>query len=76
MLNGEADMVIGDRLSSTYFEKNDRLFHNTGNKIVRKFINMFFKSELNDIMTGMRAFSYISLNRFQFPQRNLRLKQK
>ena len=58
ILNGEADMVIGDRLSSTYFEENDRLFHNTGNKVVRKFINMFFKSSLNDIMTGMRAFSY------------------
>lgn len=58
ILNGEADMVIGDRLSSTYFEENDRPFHNTGNKMVRKFINVFFKSELNDIMTGMRAFSY------------------
>lgn len=58
ILNGEADMVIGDRLSSTYFEENDRPFHNTGNRIVRKSINMFFKSDLNDIMTGMRAFSY------------------
>lgn len=58
VLNGEADMVIGDRLSSTYFEENDRLFHNTGNRVVRKFINMFFKSDLNDIMTGMRAFSF------------------
>jgi glycosyltransferase involved in cell wall biosynthesis len=58
ILNGEADMVIGDRLSSTYFEENDRLFHNTGNRVVRKFINMFFKSSLNDIMTGMRGFSY------------------
>ena len=58
ILNGEADMVIGDRLSSTYFEENDRLFHNTGNRVVRKFINLFFKSDLNDIMTGMRAFSY------------------
>ena len=58
ILNGEADMVIGDRLSSTYFEENDRLFHNTGNKVVRRFINMFFKSDLKDIMTGMRAFSY------------------
>ena len=58
ILNGEADMVIGDRLSSIYFEENDRLFHNTGNRLVRKFINLFFKSELNDIMTGMRAFSY------------------
>ena len=58
ILNEEADMVIGDRLSSTYFEENDRLFHNTGNKLVRRFINIFFKSNLNDIMTGMRGFSY------------------
>ena len=58
ILNGEADMVIGDRLSSTYFEENDRLFHNTGNRVVRKFINMFFNCDLNDIMTGMRGFSY------------------
>lgn len=58
ILSRKADMVIGDRLSSTYFEENDRLFHNTGNKLVRKFINMFFKSDLKDIMTGMRAFSY------------------
>lgn len=58
VLEGKADMVIGDRLSSTYFEENDRPFHNTGNRVVRKFINMFFKSDLNDIMTGMRAFSY------------------
>ena len=51
-------MVIGDRLSSTYFEENDRPFHNTGNKVVRKLINLFFSSDLKDIMTGMRAFSY------------------
>lgn len=54
----KADMVIGDRLSSTYFTENDRLFHNSGNKLVRKLINVFFKSDLKDIMTGMRAFSY------------------
>ena len=42
ILNGEADIVIGDRLSSTYFEENDRPFHNTGNRVVRKFINLFF----------------------------------
>ena len=58
VLDGKADMVIGDRLSSTYFTQNKRLFHNTGNKVVRKFINLFFRSDLNDIMTGMRAFSY------------------
>ena len=58
VLDGKADMVIGDRLSSTDFVENDRPFHTTGNRVVRKFINMFFKSDLNDIMTGMRAFSY------------------
>ena len=58
ILSKKADMVIGDRLSSTYFEENDRLFHNTGNKLVRKFINSFFKSDLKDIMTGMRGFNY------------------
>lgn len=58
ILSGAADMVIGDRLSSTYFEENDRLFHNTGNRLVRKLINLFFKSDLHDIMTGMRAFNY------------------
>ncbi|MBE6509621.1 MAG: glycosyltransferase [Methanobrevibacter sp.] len=58
ILNCEADMVIRDRLSSTYFKENNRRFHNTGNRIVRKFINLFFKSDLKDIMTGMRGFNY------------------
>lgn len=57
VLSGKADMVIGDRLSSTYFKENKRLFHNTGNKVVRRFVNLFFKSDLKDIMTGMRGFS-------------------
>lgn len=52
------DMVVGDRLSSTYFEENKRPFHNLGNSIVRKSINFLFKSEIKDIMTGYRAFSY------------------
>ena len=51
-------MVVGDRLSSTYFEENKRPFHNFGNDIVRKSINFLFKSEIKDIMTGYRAFSY------------------
>ena len=55
ILSNLADMVIGDRLSLTYFEENDWPFHNTGNKVVRKFINIFFKSDLKDIMTGMRG---------------------
>ena len=58
ILNRQADMVIGDRLSSTYFEENDRRFHNSGNRFVRKAINTFFTSDLHDIMTGMRAFNY------------------
>lgn len=51
-------MVIGDRLSSTYFEENKRRFHNSGNKLVRKLINTIFNSDISDIMTGMRGFSY------------------
>ena len=51
-------MVIGDRLSSTYFTENKRLFHNFGNKLVRRLINTLFKSKVKDIMTGYRAFSY------------------
>lgn len=53
-----ADMVVGDRLSSTYFTENKRLFHNLGNVIVRKCINVLFKNDIKDIMTGYRAFSY------------------
>ena len=58
VLNGQADMVIGDRLSSTYFIENKRPFHNFGNKLVRGLINSLFKSNVRDIMTGYRAFSY------------------
>ncbi len=57
VLDGQADMVIGDRLSSTYFTENKRPFHNFGNVLVRKLINKFFKSNIKDIMTGYRAFS-------------------
>lgn len=58
VLNKNVDMVVGDRLSSTYFEENKRPFHNFGNEIVRKSINRMFKSNIKDIMTGFRAFSY------------------
>ena len=57
VLKGKADMVIGDRLSSTYFTENKRPFHNFGNKIVRFLINFLFKNKVKDIMTGYRAFS-------------------
>ena len=58
ILEGKADMVIGDRLSSTYFTENKRPFHNLGNKLVRLLINVLFKNKVKDIMTGYRAFSY------------------
>ena len=57
VLSGGADMVIGDRLSSTYFEENKRPFHNIGNVTVRYLINKLFHSNVRDIMTGYRAFS-------------------
>lgn len=58
VLSGNADMVVGDRLSSTYFNENKRPFHSFGNTLVRKSINLLFGSEIKDIMTGYRAFSY------------------
>lgn len=58
VLEKQADMVVGDRLSSTYFEENKRPFHNAGNSLVRASINRLFHSDIRDIMTGYRAFSY------------------
>lgn len=58
VLERNADMVVGDRLSSSYFEENKRPFHNFGNSLVRGAINSMFKSDIRDIMTGYRAFSY------------------
>ena len=58
VLERKADMVIGDRLSSTYFKENKRPFHNIGNVLVRKLINLIYKSDIKDVMTGYRAFSY------------------
>lgn len=58
VLERNVDMVVGDRLSSTYFTENKRPFHNVGNSMVRKSINILFKSDIKDIMTGYRAFSY------------------
>lgn len=57
VLSGQADMAVGDRLSSTYFTENKRPFHNFGNVLVRRMINFLFRAKLNDIMTGARAFS-------------------
>lgn len=57
VLDQKYDMVVGDRLSSSYFEENKRPFHGIGNKLVRGSINFFFKNDIRDIMTGYRAFS-------------------
>lgn len=64
VLNEKADMVIGDRLSSTYFTENKRRFHNSGNILVRKLVNRFFQGDITDIMTGYRAFSYTFVKSF------------
>ena len=67
VLSGKADMVVGDRLSSTYFEENKRPFHGFGNVLVRKFINMFWgnnKNTIVDVMTGYRAFSPMFVKTF------------
>ena len=58
VLERNVDMVVGDRLSSTYFEDNKRPFHNFGNSLVRWSINKLFHNDIKDIMTGYRAFSY------------------
>ncbi len=58
VLNQHVDMVIGDRLSSTYFTENKRPFHNVGNVTVRKLVNLIFNGDITDIMTGYRAFSF------------------
>lgn len=64
VLEEKADMVVGDRLSSTYFQENKRPFHGFGNSLVRKSINLLFKSDIKDIMTGYRAFSYLFVKSF------------
>lgn len=65
VLEGKADMVVGDRLSSTYFEENKRPFHNSGNVVVRNFINTFWGDvKIKDVMTGYRAFSPLFVKTF------------
>lgn len=64
VLHHHADMVVGDRLSSTYFQENKRPFHNFGNSLVRGSINRLFSSDIKDIMTGYRAFSYSFVKTF------------
>ena len=58
VLEHKVDMVVGDRLSSTYFTENKRPFHNLGNRMVRGLVNRIFHGHIKDLMTGYRAFSY------------------
>ncbi len=64
VLEKQVDMVVGDRLSSTYFTENKRPFHNFGNTLVRGSINRLFHSDIRDVMTGYRAFSYLFVKSF------------
>lgn len=64
VLNKGVDMVVGDRLSSTYFTQNKRPFHNSGNRMVRFLINKLFHNDIHDIMTGYRAFSRLFVKSF------------
>jgi glycosyltransferase involved in cell wall biosynthesis len=64
VLEEHVDMVIGDRLSSTYFEQNKRPFHNGGNRVVRWLIRRFWHTDIHDIMTGYRAFSRTFVKNF------------
>ncbi len=73
VLEKHVDMVVGDRLSSTYFTENKRPFHNLGNSLVRKSINFLFKSNIMDIMTGYRAFSYLFVKTFPVMSRGFEI---
>lgn len=76
VINKNADMVVGDRLSSTYFQENKRPFHNFGNSIVRWSINNLFKTSIKDIMTGYRDSAMNLLRHIRLCQKDLRLKQR
>lgn len=73
VLEEGVDMVVGDRLSSTYFTENKRPFHNFGNTIVRAFINHLFRSNIKDIMTGYRAMSYEFVKTFPILSKNFEI---
>lgn len=73
VLNDRTDMVVGDRLSSTYFTENKRPFHNFGNTLVRGSINWLFHSNIRDIMTGYRAMSYQFVKTFPVLSQNFEI---
>ncbi len=73
VLEHQADMVVGDRLSSTYFTENKRLFHNSGNSVVRLLINKLFSADIKDILTGYRAFNYAFVKTFPVMSRGFEI---
>jgi len=76
VLEEDVDMVIGDRLSSTYFKENKRRFHGFGNKLTRLLINMIYKSNIRDVMTGYRAFSYKFVKTFPVMSKGFELENE
>ena len=76
ILNEKVDMVIGDRLSSTYFTENKRRFHGFGNKLTRFLINRIYKSNIRDVMTGYRAFSYKFVKTFPVMSKGFELENE
>lgn len=73
VLEEGADMVVGDRLSSTYARENKRLFHNFGNNLVRALVNWLFGGSISDIMTGYRAFSPLFAKSFPILSRGFEI---
>ena len=76
VLNENIDMVVGDRLSSTYFTENKRRFHGFGNKLTRFLINRIYKSDIRDVMTGYRAFSYRFVKTFPVMSKGFELENE
>ena len=76
VLNEGVDMVIGDRLSSTYFTENKRRFHGFGNKLTKFLINAIYKSDIRDVMTGYRAFSYKFVKTFPVMSKGFELENE
>lgn len=76
VLNENVDMVIGDRLSSTYFTENKRRFHGFGNVLTRVLINTIYKSDIRDVMTGYRAFSYRFVKTFPVMSKGFELENE
>ena len=76
VLNEKVDMVVGDRLSSTYFAENKRRFHGFGNKLTKFLINCIYKSDIRDVMTGYRAFSYKFVKTFPVMSKGFELENE